>query len=182
MEFTVCVFCGSRPGKNPNWASASQALGSHIASQGWKLVFGGGGRGLMGEVARGALSSQGKVVGIIPGFLTEAEPVLQGLTELHVVQNMVERKEMMIELSDAFIVLPGGIGTFEELFEVWTGNHIKAYTKPIILVNLDGFYNGLLAFANEVRSEGFLIEQHFTHLRVVNTVAEAIRLLEEQAR
>ena len=102
----------------------------------------------MGEVARGALSCQGKVVGIIPGFLTEAEPVLEGLHDLHVVENMVERKEMMIELSDAFVVLPGGIGTFEELFEVWTGNHIKAYTKPIVLVNLEGFYDGLLAFAN----------------------------------
>lgn len=134
----------------------------------------------MGEVARGALSLQGKVIGIIPGFLTEAEPVLQGITELHVVQNMVERKEMMIELSDAFVVLPGGIGTFEELFEVWTGNHIKAYTKPIILVNLDGFYDGLLAFANEVRGEGFLIEQHFSHLKVVKTITEAVELLQKE--
>lgn len=180
MEFTVCVFCGSRPGRNPNWASAGQALGSQIAARGWRLVFGGGGRGLMGEVARGALSLQGKVIGIIPGFLTEAEPVLQGIAELHVVHSMVQRKEMMIELSDAFIVLPGGIGTFEELFEVWTGNHIKAYSKPIILVNLDGFYDGLLAFANEVRSQGFLIEQHFSHLRVVKTVSEAIELLQKE--
>jgi uncharacterized protein (TIGR00730 family) len=181
MAYTVCVFCGSRPGKNPNWASAAQDLGCQIAGLGWRLVFGGGGRGLMGEVARGALSCQGKVVGIIPGFLTEAEPVLEGLHDLHVVENMVERKEMMIELSDAFVVLPGGIGTFEELFEVWTGNHIKAYTKPIVLVNLEGFYDGLLAFANEVRKEEFLIEQHFTHLKVVNSVTEAIALLQKQA-
>ena len=135
----------------------------------------------MGEVARGALSCQGKVVGVIPGFLTEAEPVLEGLHDLHVVESMVERKEMMIELSDAFVVLPGGIGTFEELFEVWTGNHIKAYTKPIILINLEGFYDGLLTFTNEVRKEGFLIDQHFTHLKVVNSVTEAIALLQEQA-
>ena len=180
MTYTVCVFCGSRTGKNPNWASAAQALGCQIASLGWRLVFGGGGRGLMGEVARGALSCQGKVVGVIPGFLTEAEPVLEGLDDLHVVQDMVERKQMMIKLSDAFVVLPGGIGTFEELFEVWTGNHIKAFTKPIVLVNLEGFYDGLLAFAHEVRAEEFLIEQHFTHLKVVNTVAEAIALLQER--
>jgi len=135
----------------------------------------------MGEVARGALSCQGKVVGVIPGFLTEAEPVLEGLHDLHVVENMVERKEMMIELSNAFVVLPGGIGTFEELFEVWTGNHIRAYTKPIILINLEGFYDGLLTFTNEVRKEGFLIDQHFIHLKVVNSVTEAIALLQEQA-
>ena len=135
----------------------------------------------MGEVARGALSCQGEVVGIIPSFMMEAEPVLEGLDDLHVVQNMVQRKEMMIELSDAFVVLPGGIGTFEELFEVWTGNHIRAYTKPIILVNLEGFYDGLLSFANEVRKEEFLIEQHFTHLKVVNSATEAIALLQEQA-
>ena len=135
----------------------------------------------MGEVARGALSCQGKVVGVIPGFLTESEQVLEGLDDLHVVQNMVQRKEMMIELSDAFVVLPGGIGTFEELFEDWTGNHIRAYTKPIILINLEGFYDGLLAFTNEVRKEGFLIDQHFIHLKVVNSVTEAIALLQEQA-
>ena len=182
MSITICVFCGSRPGSNPSWSTASSQLGSAIAKHGWRLVFGGGGGGLMGDLARGALASHGNVIGIIPSFLTEAEAVIEDLAELYVVESMVARKEMMIELSDAFVVLPGGIGTFEELFEVWTGNHIKAYTKPIILVNLDGFYDGLLAFANEVRSEGFLIEQHFTHLRVVNTVAEAIRLLEEQAR
>lgn len=180
MEFTVCVFCGSRSGQNPNWASAAQELGCEIASHAWRLVFGGGGRGLMGEVAQGALSCQGKVIGIIPGFLTEAEPVIQGITELHVVHSMVQRKEMVIELSDAFVVLPGGIGTFEELFEVWTGNHIKAYTKPIILVNLDGFYDGLLAFANEVRSQGFLIDQHLSHLKVVTTISEAIELLQKE--
>lgn len=135
----------------------------------------------MGEVARGALSCKGKVEGVIPGFLTEAEQVLEGLDDLHVVENMVQRKEMMIDLSDAFVVLPGGIGTFEELFEVWMGNHIKAYTKPIVLVNLEGFYDGLLAFANEVRKEGFLLDQHFTHLKVVNSVTEAITLLQEQA-
>jgi len=181
MAYTVCVFCGSRPGKNPNWASAAHELGCQIASRAWRLVFGGGGRGLMGEVARGALSCQGEVVGIIPSFMMEAEPVLEGLDNLRVVQNMVKRKEMMIELSDAFVVLPGGIGTFEELFEVWTGNHIRAYTKPIILVNLEEFYDGLLSFANEVRKEEFLIEQHFTHLKVVNSVTEAITLLQEQA-
>lgn len=165
---------------NPEWAAASHDLGQQIANQPWRLVFGGGGRGLMGEVARGALSCQGKVIGIIPGFLTEAEPVLQGIDELHVVQNMVERKDRMVELSDAFIVLPGGIGTFEELFEVWTGNHIKAYTKPIILVNLDGFYDGLIAYARQVFAQGFMIEEHFTHLQVVQTVSQAIEFLKQQ--
>ena len=97
----------------------------------------------MGELARGAIASHGTVIGIIPNFLTEAEPVIQDLSELYVVESMIERKEMMVDLSDIFIVLPGGIGTIEELFEVWTGNHVKAYSKPILIVNLDGFFDDL---------------------------------------
>ena len=180
MSITICVFCGSRPGSNPSWSTATRQLGSAIAEHGWRLVFGGGGGGLMGELARGAIAAHGTVIGIIPNFLTEAEPVIQDLSELYVVESMIERKEMMVDLSDIFIVLPGGIGTIEELFEVWTGNHIKAYTKPIILVNLDGFYDGLLAFANEVRSQGFLIDQHLSHLKVVTTISEAIELLQKE--
>jgi uncharacterized protein (TIGR00730 family) len=182
MSITVCVFCGSRPGLNPAWSNASSQLGSEIAKHGWRLVFGGGGGGLMGDLARGALASHGNVIGIIPSFLTEAEAVIQNLAELYVVESMVARKEMMIDLSDVFVVLPGGIGTIEELFEVWTGNHVKAYSKPILIVNLNGFYDSLLQFAQQQFDDGFLIERHFSYITVVNTIPEAIAFLQLKAR
>ena len=182
MPITVCVFCGSRPGSNPGWSTASSQLGSEIAKHGWRLVFGGGGGGLMGELARGAIDSHGTVIGIIPSFLTEAEPVIQNLAELYVVESMVARKEMMIDLSDIFVVLPGGIGTIEELFEVWTGNHVKAYSKPILILNLDGFFDELLAFAKIQYEKGFLIERHFSYVTVVNTVSEAMTFLQAKAK
>lgn len=182
MSITVCVFCGSRPGSNPSWSTASSQLGSAIAKHGWRLVFGGGGGGLMGDLARGALASHGNVIGIIPSFLTEAEAVIEDLAELFVVESMVARKEMMIELSDVFVVLPGGIGTIEELFEVWTGNHVKAYSKPILIVNLNGFYDSLLQFTQQQFDDGFLIERHFSHITIVNTIPEAIAFLQLKAR
>ena len=182
MSITICVFCGSRPGSNPSWSTASSQLGSEIAKHGWRLVFGGGGGGLMGELARGAIASHGTVIGIIPNFLTEAEPVIQDLSELYVVESMIERKEMMVDLSDIFVVMPGGIGTIEELFEVWTGNHVKAYSKPILIVNLDGFFDELLTFAKKQYENGFLIERHFSYITVVNTIPEAIAFLQLKAR
>lgn len=182
MSITVCVFCGSRPGTNPGWSLASSQLGSEIARHGWRLVFGGGGGGLMGDLARGALAANGNVIGIIPSFLTEAEAVIQNLAELYVVESMVARKEMMIDLSDVLVVLPGGIGTIEELFEVWTGNHVKAYNKPILLVNLNGFYDLLLQFVQQQFDDGFLIERHFSYITVVNTIPEAIAFLQVKAR
>jgi len=136
----------------------------------------------MGELARGAIAAHGTVIGIIPSFLTEAEPVIQNLAELYVVESMVARKEMMIDLSDVFVVLPGGIGTIEELFEVWTGNHVEAYSKPILIVNLDGFFDELLTFAKMQYENGFLIERHFSYITVVNTIPEAIAFLQLKAR
>ncbi len=136
----------------------------------------------MGELARGAIAAHGTVIGIIPNFLTEAEPVIQDLSELYVVESMVERKEMMIDLSDVFVVMPGGIGTIEELFEVWTGNHVKAYSKPILIVNLDGFFDELLTFAKKQYENGFLIERHFSYITVVTTIAEAMAFLQLKAR
>ena len=182
MSITVCVFCGSRPGSNPSWSTASSQLGSEIAKHGWRLVFGGGGGGLMGELARGAIAAHGTVIGIIPNFLTEAEPVIQDLSELYVVESMIERKEMMVDLSDIFVVMPGGIGTIEELFEVWTGNHVKAYSKPILIVNLDGFFGELLTFAKKQYENGFLIERHFSYITVVKSISEAIAFLQLKAR
>ncbi|NCZ78243.1 MAG: TIGR00730 family Rossman fold protein [Burkholderiaceae bacterium] len=154
MSITVCVFCGSRPGLNPAWSNASSQLGSEIAKHGWRL----------------------------PSFLTEAEAVIQNLAELYVVESMVARKEMMIDLSDVFVVLPGGIGTIEELFEVWTGNHVKAYSKPILIVNLNGFYDSLLQFAQQQFDDGFLIERHFSYITVVTTIPEAIAFLQLKAK
>ena len=136
----------------------------------------------MGELARGALASHGTVIGIIPNFLTEAEPVIQELSELYVVESMIERKEMMVDLSDIFVIMPGGVGTIEELFEVWTGNHVKAYSKPILIVNLDGFFDELMHFVKKQHENGFLIERHFSYITVVNTIPEAIAFLQLKAR
>lgn len=136
----------------------------------------------MGDLARGAMDSHGTVIGIIPSFLTEAEPVIQNLAELYVVESMVARKEMMIDLSDIFVVMPGGVGTIEELFEVWTGNHVKAYIKPILIVNLNGFYDSLLQFTKQQFDDGFLIERHFSYITVVDTIAEAIAFLQLKAQ
>ncbi len=136
----------------------------------------------MGELARGALASHGTVIGIIPNFLSEAEPVIQDLSELYVVESMIERKEMMVDLSDIFVIMPGGVGTIEELFEVWTGNHVKAYAKPILIVNLDGFYDELMHFVKKQHENGFLIERHFSYITVVNTIPEAIAFLQSKAR
>ena len=136
----------------------------------------------MGELARGAIAAHGTVIGIIPNFLTEAEPVIQDLSELYVVESMIERKEMMVDLSDIFVVMPGGIGTIEELFEVWTGNHVKAYSKPILIVNLDGFFDELLTFTKKQYENGFLIERHFSYITAVKTIPEAIAFLQLKAR
>lgn len=152
----VCVFCGSKLGNHHQWATVAADVGRFIAQQGWGLVFGAGRWGLMGTVAQAAIEQEGHVVGIIPRYLMETEPVLHGLSDLQVVDTMIERKIRMMEQSEAFLILPGGIGTLEELFEVWTGGQTRAHHKPIVLANLDGYYDGLLAFMHQVCEAGFL--------------------------
>lgn len=152
--FSLCVYCGSKPGMNPRFAQVAQEVGQWIGQHGGQLVYGGGNTGLMGEVARATLAAGGRVVGIMPKALVEREFANQDCTELHVVDNMHQRKAMMAERADAFLAMPGGIGTFEELFEVWTWHQLGYHNKPIGLLNVDGYYDGLLAFlAHTVREQ-----------------------------
>ena len=145
-SFSLCVYCGSRPGNNPKFAEVAHQVGQWIGQHGGQLVYGGGNNGLMGTVAQSTLEAGGRVMGIIPTSLVEREFAKRNCTELHVVDNMHQRKAMMAEHADAFLALPGGIGTFEELFEVWTWRQLGYHNKPIGLLNVDGYYDGLLDF------------------------------------
>jgi len=176
--FSVCVYCGSRFGTSPAFLSAAQALGQEIASRGWRLVYGGGNVGLMGATADAALAAGGHVVGVIPERLMDREVGHRNLTELHVVQTMHERKRLMAELADAFIALPGGIGTLEELFEVWTWRHLGYHDQPIGLLNVGGFYDPLLTFMNHTREAGFIDDMQQAMLTVST---DAVELLERLA-
>jgi uncharacterized protein (TIGR00730 family) len=154
--FSICVYCGSKPGTNPLFAHAAVSIGQWIAAHGGQLVYGGGSGGLMGIVADATLAAGGRVVGIIPKALVEKEWAHHGCTELHIVDNMHERKRMMAERADAFVALPGGIGTLEELFEVWTWRQLGYHDKPIGLLNTAGFYDGLLAFLDHAVNSQFM--------------------------
>ena len=154
--FSVCVYCGSRPGELPAYAEAARTVGTEIGRRGWQLVYGGGRAGLMGEVADAALVAGAQVIGVIPESLMGRELGHRGLTELHVVQTMHERKTLMAERSDAFVALPGGIGTFEELFEVWTWRQLGYHVKPLGLLNVAGYYDALLGFLAHSREHGFM--------------------------
>ena len=144
--FSLCVYCGSRPGANPAYAQVARSVGEWIGRHGGQLVCGGGHNGLMGLLADATLAAGGRVVGIIPKALVEREWAHKGCSELHVVDTMHERKRMMAERADAFLALPGGIGTFEEFFEVWTWRQLGYHDKPVGLLNVDGYYDGLLGF------------------------------------
>lgn len=152
----ICVFCGSRPGARPVYCEVARQLGAALADAGITVVYGGAGIGVMGALADGALASGGDVIGVIPESLLDRELAHDGLTELRVVTSMHERKAMMADLSGAFIALPGGIGTLEELFEVWTWAHLGIHNKPIGLLNLDGFFDPLRELAGSLVGEGFL--------------------------
>jgi uncharacterized protein (TIGR00730 family) len=152
---SICVFCGSSAGARPEYAAAARACGAEIARRGLRLVYGGGNIGTMGELARAALDAGGEVVGVIPRKLYELVDHVE-LTELYVSADMHERKAKMAEESDAFVALPGGIGTFEELFEVWAWRQIGYHAKPVGLLDAAGFYRPLLDFLAKVSSEGFL--------------------------
>ncbi|HMF08921.1 MAG TPA: TIGR00730 family Rossman fold protein [Thermoanaerobaculia bacterium] len=153
---SVCVFCGANEGSDPAYAEAARDLAAALASAGVRLVTGGGRVGLMGVVADAALAAGGEVVGVIPQALLAREMGHTGLTRLEVVETMHERKARMADLSDGFVALPGGVGTLEELFEVWTWAQLGVHEKPCGLVNVRGYYDPLLAFLDHSASEGFL--------------------------
>ncbi|MCC6829205.1 MAG: TIGR00730 family Rossman fold protein [Novosphingobium sp.] len=162
----ICVFLGSSIGVSPAYGAAARNFGALLARRGIGVVYGGGSIGLMGLVADGASKAGGEVIGVIPDALRAREQDHTGLTELHVVANMHERKAMMAEMSDAFVALPGGIGTFEELFEVWTWSQLGYHEKPCALLNVNGFYDAMRAFIDHVVAEGFLRADHRDMLMV----------------
>jgi hypothetical protein len=152
----LCVFCGANSGHDPRYGEAAAALGRGIAQAGLGLVYGGASIGLMGAVADAALAEGGEVIGVIPQTLMAREVAHHGLSDLRVVTSMHERKALMADLSDGFIALPGGVGTLEELFEVWTWSHLGLHRKPCGLLDVAGFYSGLGRFIDHVQQEGFL--------------------------
>jgi uncharacterized protein (TIGR00730 family) len=157
---SVCVFCGSSPGGGPAYASEARELGALLADRGLRLVYGGAHVGSMGALADAALAAGGEVVGIIPRRMARQEVAHEGLTELRVVSSMHERKAMMADLSDAFIALPGGLGTLEELAEILTWAQLGLHRKPVGLLDRSGFYDPLLGFLDHAVSEGFVRPRH----------------------
>lgn len=164
--FSLCVYCGSRVGSAPQFATVAANVGRWIGERGGQLVYGGGNNGLMGIVADATLAAGGRVVGIIPDALVEREFAKLDCTELHVVNNMHERKRMMAERADAFLALPGGIGTLEEFFEVWTWRQLGYHDKPVGLLNLDGYYQPLLEFLQSTVNHGLMSDWQMDLVRV----------------
>ena len=157
-SFSLCVYCGSRPGNHPEFAALAREVGTWVGQRGGRLVYGGGHNGLMGILADAALAAGAQVIGVIPKALVEKEWAHAGCTELHIVDNMHDRKRIMAENADAFLALPGGIGTLEEFFEVWTWRQLGYHDKPVGLLNLNGFYDSLLVFLNSAVASGFMNE------------------------
>ena len=163
--FSICVYCGSRPGTEPAFAEAAREVGLWIAQNKGQLVYGGGHNGLMGMMADACLQAGGRVVGVIPKALVEKEWAHSGCSELHVVENMHERKSLMAERADAFLAMPGGIGTFEEFFEVWTWRQLGYHDKPVGLLNIQGYYDNLLAFLSTSVQQGFMNAEQMQLIR-----------------
>ena len=157
---SLCVYCGSAAGGSPAYADAARALGRELVRRDIGLVYGGGNVGLMGAIADEVMASGGRATGVIPEALMQREVGHHGLTELHVVKDMHERKALMAELADGFIAMPGGFGTLEELFEVTTWAQLGLHQKPIGLLNVNGFYDGLTGFASHLVAEGFVRPDH----------------------
>ena len=171
----LCVFCGSSTGLDPAFASAARTLATELAARGIDVVYGGGNVGLMGMVADAALAAGGRVIGVIPHALVTRELAHQGLSEIHVVDSMHERKALMSSLSDGFIALPGGFGTLEEFCEAVTWTQLGVHAKPCGLLNVAGFYDGLLSFLEHALDEEFLRP---THRQIVVSDADPIRLID----
>ena len=177
---SICVFCGSSNSVPDVFFDAARETGRALASAGWTVVYGGARRGLMGALANSALEAGGCVVGVISRTLVEWEVAHEGLSELHVVETLQERKSLMAELSAGFLTLPGGFGTLDELFEVLTWAILKLHDKPCVLVNTDGYYDDLLAFAKRAGDTGFVTEESGRRLLAAPDPASALRLIGER--
>lgn len=174
---SICVFCGASTGTNSIYREAAEQLGRELAARGIRLVYGGGAVGLMGVVADAAMAAGGEVIGIIPQSLQTSEIGHSGLTRLEVVDGMHARKARMAELSDAFIALPGGLGTLEELFEVWTWGQLGYHAKPLGLLEVNGFYAKLSGFLDHLVTEGFVRPPHRAMLQRSESPAALLELL-----
>lgn len=180
---SICVYCGSQPGRDPAYIAAGRALGKSIAAHGLRLVYGGGTKGIMGAVAAGVLSNGGEVTGIIPEFLVDMEATrhsLGQLNELIVTRDMHERKHKMFERSDAFVTLPGGIGTLEEIVEIMTWGQLGRHEKPMVFANIGGFWDPMLSLVNHMRAEGFIHRAHLVQPMVISDVDEIVPAILER--
>lgn len=175
----LCVFCGSNAGRRPGYGEAARAMGELLGRRGITLVYGGGKVGLMGVVADACLASGGRVIGVIPRLLQEKELAHRGVTEMHVVGTMHERKAMMADLADGFLALPGGFGTWDEFCEVFTWSQLGIQSKACALLNVEGYYDPFLALADQATEEGFLRPEH-RELLLVDEDGE--RLLDRMSR
>lgn len=174
----VAVYCGSSVGKSAIYAEKANELGKAIAQKGYGLIFGGSSYGLMGEVADAVLSEGGEVIGVMPKHLMGKEKVHSKLTELHIVDSMHTRKKKMVDLSDGFIAFPGGCGTLDEYFEAFTWAQIGLHAKPVILYNVNGFYDALILHFEKMKKEGFLRENQYNILKVATSIDELFFILE----
>jgi uncharacterized protein (TIGR00730 family) len=170
----LCVYCGSSSGHNQAYSQAAKVLGASMAAEGMGLVYGGGSLGLMGETARAVIGGDGHVTGIIPEFLVSKERMQDGVQELIVTRTMHERKMIMFERSTGFVALPGGIGTLEELAEILTWAQLKQHARPIILCNINGFWDGLLEVLKHMRSHGFIRPEFEVNLDVVTKAEDVV--------
>ena len=177
----LAVYCGSAPGSDPAFANAARETAAAMVRQKIQLVYGGGRLGLMGLIADSVLELGGRVDGVIPAALVELEVAHEGVTELYRVETMHERKAKMTELSDAFLALPGGIGTLDELFEAWSWNALGYHKKPFCLLNVDGFWDGMIEFIDHAAESGFLSAQRRSQLLVAETPEQALEMLDEAA-
>ncbi|MDE0114290.1 MAG: TIGR00730 family Rossman fold protein [Albidovulum sp.] len=177
---SICVFCGSRTGRNPEYAIAAKEFGTELAMQGWRLVYGAGDIGLMGEVARAAQCAGGKTFGVIPKQLVEFEVAKHDLDSLVVTENMHERKSVMFMNSDAFVVLPGGVGTIDEFVEILTWRHLGFHTKPVGLLNIGGYWDLTVRALGGVVEKGFTEFELLSYFEVLGSVAESIGWLRDK--
>jgi len=174
----LAVYCGSAPGTDPAFSALAKGLGEEMARRKIALVYGGGRLGLMGVVADAVMANGGEAYGVIPQALVDLEVAHTGLTELHLVANMHERKAMMTALTDAFVAIPGGIGTLDELFEAWTWNALGYHAKPFALLNVNHFWDGLIGFMDNVQASGFMSPARRAQLLVADEIGDAIDQLD----
>jgi uncharacterized protein (TIGR00730 family) len=177
--FRVCVFCGSANGVGPACVQAAKDLGHNIAISGMGLVYGGATVGLMGVLADAALKDGAEVIGVMPDVLTDREIAHRGLTKLHIVRTMHERKALMAEHADAFIALPGGYGTLDEFIEIVTWKQLKIHQKPCILLNINGYFDGFLAFLDHAVQQGFIKPENRTLIQIAESVESALALAQQ---